>query len=112
MRWAWAILGMLVLVFSGCVMDGGNLHASLPMAEDNPQYETRSIGGFGKQYNVSSEKNLILVVSGTDNDVWVDKDTKLSQVILSGSGNLVHISGTHRPKMMRSGLQNLIVRYD
>lgn len=103
---------MLVLVFSGCVTDGGNVHASLPLAEDNPQYETISVGGIGKHYNVSSDKILVLIVSGTDNVVWVDKETNLSQIVLSGTGNLVQISGTHRPRMMRSGLQNLIVRYD
>ena len=112
MWWAWAILGMLVLVFSGCVSDGGNVHAAHPMAEGNPQYETISVGGYGQQYNLSSNRSLILVVSGTNNYVHVGKDTHLSQIVLSGTGNMVHISSAHRPRMLRSGIQNIILRYN
>ncbi|MBD3398275.1 hypothetical protein GF412_03670 [Candidatus Micrarchaeota archaeon] len=114
MRWVLAILGIVLLFAAGCTTerDVGNVHALVPGSEDNPNYETVVFGGVEQQYNVSSNKSVILVVSGSYNVVYVDENTELSEVVMSGNGNLVYISSKHHPKMMRSGMQNLILRYN
>lgn len=114
MRWVFAIFGIALLFAAGCTMESssGNVHALVPGSEDNPNYETIVLGGIEQQYNVSSNKSVMLVVSGSYNVVYVDEDTELSEVVMSGNGNLVYISSKHHPKMMRSGIQNLILRYN
>ncbi|MFP3950089.1 MAG: hypothetical protein ACLFUZ_03295 [Candidatus Micrarchaeia archaeon] len=114
MRWVLAILGIVLLFAAGCSSqnDATTVHALTVGTEDHPNYETIMVGGVEQEYNVSSNKSLVLVVSGSYNVVYVDEDTELSEVVMSGNGNLVYISSNHHPRMMRSGLKNLILRYN
>ena len=113
MKWAYAILGIVLLFSAGCLSGSqSTVHAASGDSEGNPGFETIVVEGANQKVNVSSNKSLILVVSGSYNTVHVDEETELSEVIMSGSGNLVYISSAHRPKMKRSGIQNLILRYN
>lgn len=114
MDWEVCALGVVLLLFAGCSSqsDAATVHALTVGAEDNPEYETIMVGGVEQEYNVSSNKSLVLVVSGSYNIVYVDEETELSEVVMSGNGNLVYISSSHHPRMMRSGLKNLILRYN
>ncbi len=113
MRWVFAILGIVLLFSAGCISGSqSTVHATSADAEGSSEYETVVVEGVNQQVNVSSNKSLILVVSGSYNTVYVDEETELSEVIMSGSGNLVYMSSNHHPKMMRSGIQNLILRYN
>ena len=113
MRWEYAILGIVLLFSAGCISGSqSTVHASAAGSGGSSEYETVVIEGANQHVNVSSNKSLILVVSGSYNTVYVDEETELSEVIMSGTGNLVYLSSTHSPKMMRSGIQNLILRYN
>ena len=113
MRWEYAILGIVLLFSAGCISGSqSTVHATSADSESNSEFETISVEGANQQVNLSSNKSLILIVSGSYNTVYVNKETELSEVIMSGTGNLVYISSNHSPKMKRSGIQNLIVRYN
>ena len=112
MRWGFAFLGIALLLFAGCLSSSqSTLHAAPSDSEASSEFETIVVEGTNQHVNVSSEQNLILIVSGTYNTVHVDEDTEVSEVIMSGTGNLVYLSTSHSPKLRRSGIQNLILRY-
>lgn len=106
-KFLFAITGVLIALMAGCLV-----HAAIAEAEDNPEYETIVVAGMEREVAVESEKMLVLVVSGSYNKVWVEEDTQLKEVVLSGTGNLVYISSSHHPKMTRGGMRNLILRYN
>ena|GEM_PF-4305040 len=113
MKWVYAILGIVLLFSAGCVSGSqSTVHAATADSEGTSEFETVVVEGVNQHVNVSSNKSLILVVSGSYNTVYVDGETEISEVIMSGSGNLVYLSSTHSPKMKRSGIQNLILRYN
>ncbi len=112
MRWEFAILGIVLLFSAGCISGNQNtVHATSADSGGSSEFETIVVEGANQHVNVSSNKSLILVVSGSYNTVYVDDETELSEVIMSGSGNLVYLASSHSPKMKRSGIQNLILRY-
>ena len=113
MRWIYAILGIVLLFSAGCISSSqSTVHATTTDSGGTSEFETIVVEGINQHVNVSSNKSLILVVSGSYNTVYVNEETELSEVIMSGSGNLVYLSTTHSPKMKRSGIQNLILRYN
>jgi len=113
MRYVFAILGIALLLFAGCITSSQSaVHAASSEEGADSEFETIVVSGANQHVNVSSEKNLILVVSGTYNTVYVDEDTEVSEVVMSGSGNLVYLATSHSPKLRRSGIQNLVLRYN
>ena len=108
------ILLILLLFFNaGCISGSQNtVHATASSSSSAPNFETILVEGANQNINVSSNKTLILIVSGSYNTVRVDEKTELAEIIMSGSGNLIYLSSSHSPKMKRSGIQNLILRYN
>jgi hypothetical protein len=113
MRKAFILLGIMLVMLAGCASpkDEWEIHPKIVSPEDS-EYETLLIYGMERGGMVGSEKKLVLIISGVDNEVWVTERTELSEIAVTGTGNNIHIAGSHNPRIMKSGLHNNIIRYN
>jgi hypothetical protein len=114
MKNAFAAMAMIALILlAGCASPKGEweIHPK-SVGDGNSEYETLVVSGMERGGMVSSEKKLALIVSGVDNDVWVTEATDLSEIAVTGTGNNIHIAGSHHPRISKSGLHNNIIRYN
>lgn len=113
MRKAFILLGIMLVLLAGCTSParGGTIYAE-KVGVDDSEYETLLVHGMERGGMVGSEKKLVLIVSGVDNEVWVTERTELSEIAVTGTGNNIHIAGGHNPRIMKSGLHNNIIRYN
>ncbi len=84
--------------------------------EDNTRWiNTTTITITGEditQFIDESGKSIILIVTGTNCDITVIENTKLHEINLSGSNNIIRVSINHTFNSNISGAGNEIVKYD
>lgn len=99
---------ILIFLFSNMVLEGSIYSAE---QQEKLRTETMVIDGVGKNYSVGSEQNLVLIVTGANNRVTVEKGTNITQISLGGTGNVVLIPLGQKPKIITGGAQNAVFRY-
>ncbi len=99
---------VLIFLFSNLVMDGTVYAAG---EQEKMQKETIVIDGVGNERAVSSEKNLVLIVTGANNRITVENGTQITQISLGGTGNVVFIPFGQKPRIIHGGSGNGVFRY-
>lgn len=107
-RYFFAGLVILIFLFSNLVADG-TIYAE--SEQDKINKETIVIDGIGNEQNISSQKSLVLIVTGANNRITVDKGTNVSQISFGGTGNIVLIPFGQKPKIIQGGSSNGVFRY-
>lgn len=113
MRNALILAGILLVLLAGCAGSEEEWEIQPErVGSADSEYETVFVSGVERGGMVGSEKKMVLIVSGMDNDVWVIEGTQLSEITVTGTGNDIHIAGSHHPRISKSGLDNNILRYN
>jgi hypothetical protein len=99
---------VLIFLFSNLAMNG-TVYAKTGQGQF--QKETLVIDTVEKNYSLSSEKSLVLIVSGANNRITVENGTNVSEIALGGIGNLVLIPFGQKPRIIQGGSGNGVFRY-
>lgn len=107
-KYFFAAIVVLILLFSNFVTDGSFYAQG---SQDKFNKQTIVIEGVGREMNISSEKGLVLIVTGANNRITVSSGTNITQISLGGTGNIVFIPFGQKPKIITGGANNGVFRY-
>ena len=107
-RYFFAGIVVLIFLFSNLAMNG-TVYAE---TQGQAQKETIVIESIEKDYSFSSEKSIVLFVSGANNRITIEKGTNISEITIGGTGNLVLIPFGQKPRIIRGGTSNAVFRYE
>jgi hypothetical protein len=101
LTWLWIILGAIFMILFYKIASFGNMN--------NVPSENIIISGLNTQKTLNyPNQEITLMISGNNNIVQVTKDTTISKITISGITNTINLCYTHSPKIMDSGINNII----
>ena len=70
--------------------------------------QTISISGVGKYQEINSDKPVRLIISGSSNTIKVLEGTQVEDIIVSGTGIILRLPRSAKPKITDSGVGTVI----
>lgn len=95
---------ILVILMAGCSNTTNN--QKYVSYEEEPI----SISGTNVIRTINSENIVILTISGVNHNIKIAKDTRIKEIIVSGSNIIISIPENQKPKIVDSGT-NVNIQY-